>query len=45
VGKNVNGNCVDIMSRMKPASIDFAITDPPYITPLLFERRSQGCER
>lgn len=32
--KNVplHGNCVDIMSRMKPDSIDFVITDPSYIT-------------
>ena len=30
-GKNVPlyNNCVDIMIRMKSASIDFVITDPP----------------
>jgi site-specific DNA-methyltransferase (adenine-specific) len=28
----MHGDCVDIMSRMQPASIDFVITDPPYIT-------------
>jgi site-specific DNA-methyltransferase (adenine-specific) len=27
----MHGDCVDIMSRMGPASIDFVITDPPYI--------------
>jgi DNA modification methylase len=28
----MHGNCVQIMSRMEPGSIDFIITDPPYIT-------------
>jgi site-specific DNA-methyltransferase (adenine-specific) len=28
----MHGDCVDIMGRMRPASIDFVITDPPYIT-------------
>ena len=28
----MHGDCVDIIGRMRPASIDFVITDPPYIT-------------
>jgi DNA modification methylase len=28
----MHGNCVEIMSGMQSGSIDFAITDPPYIT-------------
>ena len=27
----LHGDCVEIMRRMQPASIDFVITDPPYI--------------
>ena len=26
------GDCVDLMSRMASGSVDFALTDPPYIT-------------
>ena len=25
----VHGDCVEIMQRMEPASIDFIVTDPP----------------
>jgi site-specific DNA-methyltransferase (adenine-specific) len=28
----IHGNCVEIMNRMESGSIDFVITDPPYIT-------------
>jgi adenine-specific DNA-methyltransferase len=28
----MHGDCVEVMRRMQPASIDFVITDPPYIT-------------
>src|SRR3954465_12312426 len=28
----LHGDCVEIMRQMQPASIDFVITDPPYIT-------------
>src|SRR4051812_38679660 len=28
----LHGNCVEIMRAMQPGSIDFIITDPPYIT-------------
>jgi DNA modification methylase len=28
----MHGDCVEIMRQMQPASIDFVITDPPYIT-------------
>jgi hypothetical protein len=28
----MHGNCVEIMSGMQSGSIDFVITDPPYIT-------------
>ena len=28
----MHGNCVDIMSRMPSGTVDFVITDPPYIT-------------
>jgi DNA modification methylase len=28
----IHGKCVEIMNRMEPGSIDFVITDPPYIT-------------
>ena len=28
----LHGDCVEIMRGMQPASIDFVITDPPYIT-------------
>jgi adenine-specific DNA-methyltransferase len=28
----MRGNCVDIMSHMPSGSVDFVITDPPYIT-------------
>jgi site-specific DNA-methyltransferase (adenine-specific) len=35
-GANLNtvlhGDCVEIMRRMQPGSVDFVITDPPYIT-------------
>jgi adenine-specific DNA-methyltransferase len=27
----MHGNCVEIMNRMESGSIDFVITDPPYI--------------
>jgi DNA modification methylase len=27
----MHGDCVEVMRRMQPASIDFVITDPPYI--------------
>jgi DNA modification methylase len=37
IGANLNtvmhGNCVDVMSRMPSGSVDFVITDPPYIPP------------
>jgi len=26
------GNCIDLMSQMPPRSVDFILTDPPYIT-------------
>jgi hypothetical protein len=29
---DLHGDCVEIMRQMQPASIDFVITDPPYIT-------------
>jgi len=28
----LHGDCVEIMRQMKPGSVDFVITDPPYIT-------------
>jgi predicted methyltransferase len=28
----LHGDCVEIMRGMQPASIDFVVTDPPYIT-------------
>jgi len=28
----LHGDCVEIMRGMQPASVDFVITDPPYIT-------------
>jgi len=28
----LHGDCVEIMNRMQPGSVDFVITDPPYIT-------------
>jgi DNA modification methylase len=28
----VHGDCVEIMQQMQPGSIDFIVTDPPYIT-------------
>ena len=28
----LHGDCVEIMRQMQPASVDFVITDPPYIT-------------
>jgi site-specific DNA-methyltransferase (adenine-specific) len=28
----LHGNCVEIMSGMQSGSVDFVITDPPYIT-------------
>jgi site-specific DNA-methyltransferase (adenine-specific) len=27
----IHGDCVQVMSRMAPASIDFVLTDPPYL--------------
>jgi DNA modification methylase len=27
-----HGDCVEVMSRMQPGSVDFVVTDPPYIT-------------
>ena len=26
-----NGDCIDVMNRMEPNSIDFILTDPPYL--------------
>lgn len=28
----LHGDCVEIMRQMQPGSVDFVITDPPYIT-------------
>jgi DNA modification methylase len=28
----LQGDCIQIMRQMQPASVDFVITDPPYIT-------------
>jgi DNA modification methylase len=28
----MHGDCVEIMRSMQPGSVDFVITDPPYIT-------------
>jgi hypothetical protein len=28
----INGNCVDILPQLPASSINFALTDPPYIT-------------
>jgi adenine-specific DNA-methyltransferase len=28
----MHGDCVELMNRLEPGSIDFVITDPPYIT-------------
>ena len=28
----LHGDCIDIMHQMHPGSVDFVITDPPYIT-------------
>jgi hypothetical protein len=35
------GDCVDVMRRIPSGSIDFAFTDPPYITRYPFPRRNR----
>jgi predicted methyltransferase len=41
----LHGDCVEIMRQMQPASIDFVITDPPYITRYCARDGAQRCER
>ena len=28
----INGDCLDILPQLSPSSVDFILTDPPYIT-------------
>ena len=28
----IHGNCIDVMQEMPAGSVDFILTDPPYIT-------------
>ncbi|UVO35886.1 hypothetical protein KUL72_32045 [Bradyrhizobium arachidis] len=30
----IHGDCIHVMHRMKSASVDFILTDPPYLAPL-----------
>ena len=41
----MHGDCVSLMSRLEPESIDFILTDPPYITHYRSRDGRSRCQR